>query len=265
MGLVSLIFFVTVFNVLVKLVFFWKYSGDVFLSTFIWHEMGAMRFAIATSFFFIVVDFWMRKKRLSVGTTTLISSSFHNVSLVNVGIPFLDSVSLPKRGILTLLFLFSFLFVLEYEILNRVFGLFASASPNYGAKFLDYVNNEPTAKVELGFLLRVLVILFLLTVSSNYEFKKNLIFKLYILSFFVYIVFRESNFLAQRLSVYFASFEPVVVPALLTRFRSSARVALTFVIILLYMFRLLRYVVIYTDATNTWLPYTTILSTDYFF
>lgn len=236
-----------------------------FSTTFISQEMGALRFAIATSALLVALKSWEQKQKLHAVSVLFVGSLFHTVSFFGFLALVMASLTPRRHTYILMLVLSTLFFFLSAPIVQFLVGVISEISAGYGNKITNYVSSEGRAVLQFGILYRFLIFLLFLVFMNERTLNSNINIKVFFLSIVMAGVFGSVNFLAQRLSIYFAVVEPVLIAEFVSRVRNPWKGLLIAFFCTLYGLRLVRYLLVYSDSGNPWLPYTSIFGSSYFF
>lgn len=179
------------------------------ISDFTFSSMNLMRQALASSFCFLAVDFYFKKKYINFLVLFLIGSFFHKSVVVFLLLFFiLNRIKIKK--ILSIIFLVC-IFLLKNSfsytnLLFKVINFIAIMYPGYTSTklegYIEYTKNNSSI-LNLGLVL--LIGLYILLVS----FSKNKYLEYYEKFMFISLIFRvfsTQNFIFNRVSLYFDLF-----------------------------------------------------------
>lgn len=261
---------VSITCVSIKLKIYSFYSPYLFLSifylytsTFISQEMGAVRFALASTGLLLSV-YLVEKNRIKLLIVMLlVFSLFHFSVIVAFFLVFLNKIKFSKKNVFMLMSVFILLYFARIDIVEYIMNVGASLFPAYGAKAFNYMAIEPRAGLEFGILRRILLFLICAIIMPTKDFENSLVIKTYIVAIIAYFVFAPINIVAQRFSVLFSAVEPIVAAMIIARIKKEDRIVVFMVLAALQMFNLYRTLTLYSDAGNNWIPYTLGLWGDY--
>lgn len=251
------IFVVAFFSVILKSKFLKKYSEYAvipllyyFSFYFLVRDMGQMRQALSVGILIWSIpyiykrDFW---KFLSI---VLLASSIHFTSIIFLICYFFNKIKLniPKIIILILLsLLFSIIdlkIILEY-LFENIFNFLP-----YSHKIPNYINNKPDEVARIGFSLKVIWRLFILTISLLFynrliKFKYfETYFKIYFIGSVIFFSFNSVSIFAGRLTDSFFFIEGIILSYIIVLFKyKEIKIILLIVLALISFVRLNGFVV----------------------
>lgn len=179
------------------------------ISDFTFSSMNIMRQALASSFCFLAIDFYYKKKYTYFFSLFLIAFSFHkSVILFILFFLILNKVKIKRIfSIILLLCVFLLKNIFSYTtLLLKTINFIAIMYPSYSVmrikEYIEYTKNNSNI-FNLGLFL--LIILYILLVSSS----KNKYLRYYEKFMFISLIFRvfsTQNFIFNRVSLYFDLF-----------------------------------------------------------
>lgn len=262
----AFLIFLAMVNVVCKCFFFDKMSPlPLFsiclylLSTFVPQEMGAMRFSLGISIYLIGLVQLNKGKWLQFLLILYLASLFHTSALIGILALLVWKYPVPVKYMGIGLIISFVLYVVKVDIFSIVAGFAKLIAPGWGSKMAQYQLISPRALLELGIIRRILFLVFILVVYKRIKFMNPLMLNVYFLSIIVYFLFASVNLVAQRFSIYFACVEPVIVAFIIVSFVRWQRFFVLSGIFIIYAFGLYKSLNSYSDSTNLWVPYKTIM------
>lgn len=235
----------------------------LYTSSFIYQEMGAIRFAFATSGLLLSIYFIEKRRYKEMFMTVIIASFFHFSTIVCLLLLVLNNIRFSKNKTLSFIVISMIMYFAGINIAEYILRFGAKVFPIFGEKAMGYMLISPPANLELGIMRRIFLFFVCLMLIPKNEFENSLIVKSYAFSIVLFCIFAPVDVIAHRFSVLFAAVEPIIISILLARVIKRDRFVLLFFIAVMQFINLYRTLYIYTDEINTWVPYTLIFSGDY--
>jgi hypothetical protein len=231
-------------------------SALIFLtSTYIAQDMGALRFSLGVSFFLLALTRLRLEKRLQFMLLIGVGSLFH-VSMI-FGLCLLLTFRFRWNIVRGLLFVSVMLtlFFIKLDLFVVVADVAKIVSSNFGTKLAQYTLISEPASLEMGILRRIIFFLTFLFIYRKREIESPIIVNAYALSIFMYFAFSSVNLVAQRFSILFAAVEPIFLAYMIMGFVRGYRILVLVVLAAIYLYGTHRYLNLYSDEINTWVPY----------
>ena len=262
---------IAIFNTYAKLFVFNNLSKYLFTSifvlfttTFISQEMGAIRFSIGTSTLLFSI-YLINKNKIFYTIIVIIAASFFHISIL-VGLILIPirKTELTSNKITILIIIMILLYIMKINIFDYIIKFAYLIIPKYASKAYNYITIEPRAKFELGIIKRLIIIFWLLYFSKiNKNKSADIVIKTYFISIILYFIFAPVNVIAQRFSILFACVEPIIISYILISFKRKERIFCLIFIGIIQYYNLFWTLLMYSDAGNTWIPYTLIFGSNY--
>ncbi|XOD68508.1 MAG: EpsG family protein [Flavobacteriales bacterium AspAUS03] len=253
-GFIGVFFTIAFFAILSKAIAIFKYSHYPILVLLLYYviyyfngDSGQIRQNLAMGICLYATQYIFEKRFFKFLFAIILATSFHNTAIIFIFSYFIGNIKKISKNALFLSFLivmglsftdvkYIFKPIIEYFSvfdLDKKYMLYVD-SKKYGQRY-DFTYGDVTR----------VIFFFLFTININKMIKENkniqLFFLLYMVSIFLYFLFRSNVIFAVRLGLYYKIFEILMIPELIYLYRKNIRVKLTYTsialvyVILLYL------------------------------